>query len=86
MAIMRGFIGTWPYGSLIWYSRNFLTVARRRQERTMIMDASKLCELKKLTTDVRIGTVDKGDERNRRAPKEPLPGENGKKGKERAEG
>ena len=28
----------------------------------------------------------KGDERNRRAPKEPLPGENGKKGKERAEG
>ena len=27
-----------------------------------------------------------GDERNRQAPKEPLPGENGKKGKERAEG
>ena len=27
-----------------------------------------------------------GDERNRKAPKEPLPGENGKKGKERAEG
>ena len=27
-----------------------------------------------------------GDERNRRAPKEPLPGENGKKGKESAEG
>ena len=27
-----------------------------------------------------------GDERNGRAPKEPLPGKNGKKGKERAEG
>ena len=27
-----------------------------------------------------------GDERNRQAPKEPLPGENGKKGKESAEG
>ena len=27
-----------------------------------------------------------GAERNRQAPKEPLPGENGKKGKERAEG
>ena len=27
-----------------------------------------------------------GDERNRSAPKEPLPGENGKKGKESAEG
>ena len=26
------------------------------------------------------------DERNGRAPREPLPGENGKKGKERAEG
>ena len=27
-----------------------------------------------------------GDARNRSAPKEPLPGENGKRGKERAEG
>ena len=33
----------------------------------------------------RNGRGNDGDERNRRAPKEPLSGENGKKGKERAE-
>ena len=34
----------------------------------------------------RTEVENEGDERNRRAPKEPLTGENGKKGKERAEG
>ena len=59
---------------------------RRESERRKEMQEAEYRNRKEGMETGRTEEEKVGDERNRRAPKEPLLGENGKKGKESAEG
>ena len=59
---------------------------RRDSERRKEMQEAEYRNRKEGMETGRTEEESEGDERNRSAPKEPLPGEIGKRGKERAEG
>ena len=59
---------------------------RRNSERRKEMQKAEYRNRKEGMETGRTEEESKGDARNRRAPREPLPGEIGKKGKEEAEG
>ena len=58
----------------------------RDSERRKEMQKAEYRNLKEGMETGRRSEESKGDARNRSAPREPLPGEIGKRGKERAEG